>query len=61
MENELKKFNIHKAYTIARANSYGMNITFAKANYTFAGKLTNNTNISGDIESMNVWYKKLCS
>jgi hypothetical protein len=27
--------------------------------YLFAGTLTNNTNISGKIESMNVWYKSL--
>ncbi|MCG8483634.1 MAG: putative beta-lysine N-acetyltransferase, partial [Clostridia bacterium] len=59
MEGELKKRYIHNAYTIARAYSYGMNITFAKGRYTFAGTLTNNTNIAGNIESMNVWYKEL--
>ncbi len=47
------------AYTIARALSFGMNITFAKGGYRFAGTLINNTQISGDIESMNVWYKLL--
>ena len=57
MENELRKQNINMAYTIARAYSFGMNIAFAKANYIFAGTLRNNTNISGNIESMNVWYK----
>jgi len=36
-----------------------MNITFARNNYSFAGTLINNTNISGQIESMNVWYKAL--
>jgi hypothetical protein len=36
-----------------------MNATFAKAGYSFGGTLINNTNISGDIESMNVWYKNL--
>lgn len=59
MEKELKQRNIHTAYTIARAYSFGMNITFAKAGYAFAGTLTNNTNISGNIESMNVWYKPM--
>ena len=57
MEEELAWRRIGVAYTIARANSFGMNITFAKAGYAFAGTLTNNTNISGQIESMNVWYK----
>jgi putative beta-lysine N-acetyltransferase len=49
------------AYTIARAVSFGMNITFARRGYLFAGTLVNNTQISGDIESMNVWYKLLSS
>lgn len=47
------------AYTIARARSYGMNITFARRGYRYGGTLTNNTQISGTIESMNVWYKLL--
>ncbi len=59
MEAEMKKRGMLTAYTIARAESYGMNITFAKARYTYAGLLVNNTNISGGIESMNVWYKAL--
>ena len=44
-------------YTIARALSAGMNITFAKAGYRYAGTLVNNTDISGTIESMNVWWR----
>lgn len=47
------------AYTIARAYSFGMNITFAKSGYEFAGTLTRNTQISGELESMNVWFKPL--
>jgi len=59
MEEEMKKENIKTAYTIARAFSAAMNITFARNNYFFAGTLINNTSISGQIESMNVWYKAL--
>ncbi|GIM27583.1 putative beta-lysine N-acetyltransferase [Clostridium polyendosporum] len=59
MEEEMIARGIKTAYTIARAVSYGMNTTFSKKGYTFAGTLINNTNISGRIESMNVWYKKL--
>ncbi|MFW5803052.1 MAG: hypothetical protein ACOCWJ_03955 [Verrucomicrobiota bacterium] len=51
---------LRTAYTIARALSPGMNITVARCGYTFAGTLTNNTNISGQIESMNIWHKSLC-
>ena len=59
MENEMKKKNIKTAYTIARAMSPGMNITFSKLGYQFGGRLKNNTNISGRIESMNIWFKVL--
>lgn len=59
MEKELKKSGYKTFYTIARAVSYGMNITFAKTGYRYAGTLINNTNISGGLESMNVWYKNI--
>jgi len=59
MENEMKNKGIRTAYTIARAMSAGINIAFSKAGYQFGGRLKNNTNISGRIESMNVWYKYL--
>jgi len=59
MEEEVIPEGIKTAYTIARARSVGMNATFAKRGYSFAGTLWNNTNISGSIESMNVWYKHL--
>ncbi len=59
MEEEMKKMGIKTAYTIARAVSFGMNSTFSKLRYKYAGTLINNTNISGDLESMNVWYKFL--
>ncbi|MDD2480465.1 MAG: putative beta-lysine N-acetyltransferase [Victivallaceae bacterium] len=57
MGREAKQRGIKTVYTIARAASPGMNITFAKMGYHFGGRLKNNTNISGKIESMNVWYK----
>ena len=58
MEKEIKKRGIKTAYTIARASSPGMNITFTRQGYGFCGRLKNNTNISGQIESMNIWFKK---
>lgn len=57
MEPEIKRRGITALYTIARALSPGMNITFAKNGYIFGGTLINNTQISGKIESMNLWYK----
>lgn len=59
MESEMQELGLETAYTIARACSPGMNRTFAVLGYTFAGRLVNNTHISGRIESMNVWYKAL--
>ncbi len=59
MEPEMRKRNIATLYTIARAISPGMNITFAKCGYIFGGTLINNTQISGSIESMNLWHRTL--
>jgi putative beta-lysine N-acetyltransferase len=57
MEAEMRKRKMKTLYTIARSHSAGMNITFAKLEYNFSGTLRNNTNIFGQIESMNIWYK----
>ncbi len=59
MDLKMKVEGIKTAYTIARSKSFGMNITFSRSDYSYAGTLKNNTNISGSIESMNVWYKRL--
>ncbi len=59
MEKEMKKNKIKTAYTIARSCSYGMNSTFAKCGYDYSGRLVKNTQIAGEIEDMNVWYKSL--
>ncbi len=59
MELAVKDLGVRALFTIARAYSYGMNITFARNGYLYGGTLTNNTNISGRLESMNVWYKIL--
>jgi hypothetical protein len=36
-----------------------MNAVFRNKRYLYAGLLKNNTQISGQIESMAVWYKPL--
>ncbi|MDD2248959.1 putative beta-lysine N-acetyltransferase [Methanocorpusculum bavaricum] len=59
MEKTMRREGIITAYTIARSASLPMNAVFAGAGYRFGGMLPNNTNISGSIESMNTWYKKL--
>jgi putative beta-lysine N-acetyltransferase len=59
LEKELQLFEIKTCYTIARATSYGMNICFAQNGYQFGGTLVKNTQIGGNLESMNVWHKTL--
>ncbi|ADZ85152.1 putative beta-lysine N-acetyltransferase [Cellulosilyticum lentocellum] len=59
MEIHMRMLGIQTVYTIARANSYGMNITFTKQGYCYGGLLRNNTHIGGQLESMNVWYKMI--
>lgn len=60
LEELMAKTGVKTCYTIARATSFGMNITFARSGYQFAGTLVQNTQISGGLESMNVWYKPVC-
>lgn len=59
MENEMINRDMKIAYTISRAISHGINTIFVKMKYKYGGILINNTNISGGLESMNVWYKYL--
>jgi lysine 2,3-aminomutase len=59
MEKEMKAMKIKTLYTIARLKSPPMNKVFLKHQYVYAGTLLRNTNISGSIESMNIYYKHL--
>lgn len=59
MEKEMVAQDFKTLFTIARSASIGMNATFARQDYEYAGTLVNNTYIGEDIESMNVWYKHL--
>jgi beta-lysine N6-acetyltransferase len=59
MEKTMTQKRFRTLYTIARATSVGMNVTFARSGYTYGGTLVNNTHIAGKIESMNVWHKIL--
>ncbi len=61
MERSMRELGFITAYSIARALSAGMSITFARMGYSWGGTLINNTDINGHIESMNVWYKKFAS
>ncbi|MBZ4676510.1 MAG: ablB [Anaerophaga sp.] len=57
MEDYLMTQGFKSFYTIARLKSPSMNKTFMNNHYRYTGTLVNNTQIAGQIESMNVWYK----
>ncbi len=59
MEENMMGEGMKVAYTIARATSHPINKVFSRAGYSYGGRLVNNTNICGSLESMNVWYKAL--
>jgi len=59
LEHEASVLEMKTSFTIARSISPGMNIVFANMGYAYCGRLVNNTQISGQIESMNVWSKEL--
>lgn len=58
MGADMRTLGVRTLYTIARATSFGMNVTFARAGFVWAGTLVANTQIMGRIESMNVWYRR---
>jgi putative beta-lysine N-acetyltransferase len=59
MEEELVKNRFTTFYTISRLRSLPMNKAFYNKNYEYTGTLIKNTQIAGNIESMNVWYKNI--
>jgi len=59
MEEAMRARSFRTAFTIARAYSPGMNITFGRAGYQNGGLLCNNTRIMNGLESMFVWSKPL--
>jgi putative beta-lysine N-acetyltransferase len=59
MERAMQSVGVKTAYTIARATSLPINVTFARAGYLHGGTLLNNTGICGGVESMHVWYRSL--
>lgn len=57
MERDMATQGYRTAFTISRALSVPINVSFARRGYAYAGTLVANTNISGSLESMNVWFK----
>lgn len=56
IKKDFEEMDYKTMYSLVRATSYGLNITFSKHDFVFGGTLLNNTLIRDTIESMNVWY-----
>ena len=56
IKKQTEQDNYKTIYSLVRATSYGLNITFSKHGFSFGGTLYNNTVIHNTMESMNVWY-----
>lgn len=59
LEDDLRERGVTTAYTLARAQSKGMNRVFYRLGYEFSGRLVNNCDIYGEYEDMNIWVKRL--
>ncbi|HZK54461.1 MAG TPA: putative beta-lysine N-acetyltransferase [Desulfosporosinus sp.] len=57
LEQEVKKRGSYTLYTLARAQSFGMNRVFYKLGYNYQGRLINNCDIAGSFEDMNIWVR----
>ena len=55
---QMKSSGCKTVYSMVRATSYGLNITYSKHGFILAGTLTNNCVVRDTMESMNVWYYK---
>ncbi|SRR6056297_872379 len=56
IKKQIEQHTYKTIYSLVRATSYGLNITFSKHGFSFGGTLYNNTVIHNTMESMNVWY-----
>ncbi|KAA9021708.1 putative beta-lysine N-acetyltransferase [Niallia endozanthoxylica] len=59
LEAELRNQGVFCAYSIARAQSFGMNAVLYQLGYSYRGRLINNCFIFDNLENMNMWVKDL--
>lgn len=55
----LKKIGVGTLFSYSRSTSVGMNLVNAKHGFHYGGRMVQNSNISGSMENMNIWYKTL--
>lgn len=59
LEKRMKQIGIVNLFSIARAQSFGMNKVLYNLDYKYRGRLINNVHIAGDWENMNIWVKQV--
>ncbi|XTP56864.1 putative beta-lysine N-acetyltransferase [Niallia sp. Krafla_26] len=59
LETELRVQGIYCVFSIARAQSYGMNAVLHQIGFKYRGRLLNNCYIFDKLENMNMWVKDL--
>ena len=57
--DDLREMNYPTAFTLARANTPGVNIAFARLGFKFRGCQIQSCRIGGGMEDMNVWSRRL--
>lgn len=57
--NKMRKQGIYTLFSYSRVKSAAMNLINVKHEFTYGGCMIRNSNISGGLEDMNIWYKKL--
>lgn len=59
LEGKCRQQGIYCAFSIARAQSFGMNAVLHQLGYHYRGRLPNNCYIFDTLEDMNMWMKDL--
>ncbi|SMO76255.1 putative beta-lysine N-acetyltransferase [Melghirimyces algeriensis] len=56
---QMKQKGVQTLFCYARAVSAGMNLINSRHGFTYGGRMVQNSNIAGRLESMNIWFKNL--
>lgn len=57
--NKMKKKKVKTLFSYTRSKSIAMNMINYKFNFKYGGSMAKNSNISGGLEDMNIWYKSI--
>lgn len=55
----MKQMKVQTLFCYSRSVSLGMNLINARHGFTYGGRMVQNSNISGRLECMNIWFKDI--